>query len=352
MARILPTFSIAPRWLCAFGLAVIWTAPVRAQYDPDWARNFRVGVMAGFNIKADFRTTGAFNLSGADIGPTGQSGQNHNYDDGYVRRDDSGNAQGYTTYWGYDNASQYDAASHTLTMHHASSYTVESRANREADAPQIGFDMAYGGVIRRWQRVRLGWEFGFGLLPISITDDSPMGATIDQTTHSFVVPTGVIPPTAPYHGGSSGVGQPSIFDVATLVNNASTNGVVTGSRTLDVTLYAFRLGPTFFWDAHRSFGLTLGAGPAVGLVSGTYRFNETAVTGGSAKNKGSFDSSDILFGGYVNAMVTYHAVKNGDLYLGAQYMPLGTTTFSKGGRSAKLDLSGAVYLSAGLNWPF
>jgi hypothetical protein len=31
---------------------------------------------------------------------------------------------------------------------------------------------------------------------------------------------------------------------------------------------------------------------------------------------------------------------------------LGSPTFSKGGRHAELDLSGAIYLSAGVSWPF
>jgi hypothetical protein len=45
-------------------------------------------------------------------------------------------------------------------------------------------------------------------------------------------------------------------------------------------------------------------------------------------------------------------VANGDIYLSAQYMPLSNANFSGGGRSAKLDMHGAVYVSAGINWPF
>jgi len=51
-------------------------------------------------------------------------------------------------------------------------------------------------------------------------------------------------------------------------------------------------------------------------------------------------------------MLLYHAVPNGDFYIGAQYMPMGTATISGSGHEAQLKLGGAVYVSAGINWPF
>ena len=54
----------------------------------------------------------------------------------------------------------------------------------------------------------------------------------------------------------------------------------------------------------------------------------------------------------VGATLMYHAVQNGDFYVGVQYMPLGSAEISGGGRQARLDLSGGIYLSAGINWPF
>jgi len=45
-------------------------------------------------------------------------------------------------------------------------------------------------------------------------------------------------------------------------------------------------------------------------------------------------------------------VEGGDFYLGAEYMPLNGANFSGSGMSAHLDLSGQVYVTAGINWPF
>ena len=45
------------------------------------------------------------------------NGDPWNYDDGYVLTDISGNAGGLTTYWGYQNASQYQADANTIVFH-------------------------------------------------------------------------------------------------------------------------------------------------------------------------------------------------------------------------------------------
>ncbi|HEY9509532.1 MAG TPA: hypothetical protein VIV82_06685 [Verrucomicrobiae bacterium] len=348
--HLFPYLSV--RCLSAAVLAGLWSSQAHAQYNPDWARNFRVGVLTGFNINADFRMNGNFGVSGRP-GATGVPGVNHNYSDGYVRVDDTGNAGGYTTYWGYENADQYDSVNQTLQMHSITGFSTSSKGEADDDSPYIGFDLAYGGMIWRGERLRVGWEFGFGMLPITLTQNSTLRGPISGNTYEFSVPNGVIPPGAPYHGGSSGYDQPSINDIATLVGSTTAEGTISGTRTLDVTLYAFRLGPSLFWDLNRSFGLSLSAGPALGFVSGEYRYDEIIDDGQTEeRQRGKFTASDIVFGGYVNGILTYHATQNGDLYISAQYMPLGSPTFSKGGRHAELDLSGAIYLSAGVSWPF
>src|SRR6478736_309433 len=53
-------------------------------------RHFRVGAMVGFNLKADFSMSGTFSASGNNPGAVGVSGQDHIYDDGYVRVDANG----------------------------------------------------------------------------------------------------------------------------------------------------------------------------------------------------------------------------------------------------------------------
>jgi hypothetical protein len=312
---------------------------------PDWTRHFRIGGMVGMGISANFKTKGTFNISGNN--PTKGI-----YDDGYVKPDQSGDTVD-TGYWGFNKASQYDPVAQTLTMHGASSYSASSSSS-ESGGAFAGFDMAYGDNIWYWKHARVGWEFGFGLLPINITDNSPMSASVNQNTFKFDTTGSAVQVNPPYQGGSSGQGPIiPIQPFSTTTNNSP--GTVTGSRTLDVMLYTFRLGPTFYWDLNEYFGMQLGAGPALGVVSGTYKFNETITdnsTGTPSHNSGSFGFTDLTYGGYVNGTLLYHVINDADFYLGAQYMPMGNASFSSGGRSGQLNLGGQIYISAGINWPF
>jgi hypothetical protein len=312
--------------------------------DDDWTRHFRIGAVVGMNIKASFNMNGTFPVNHA-------AGV---YDDGYVHVDSTGDVGGGTTYWGYDNQSQYNGQ--TLVMHNTTQFTT-SGGGEQSGSVYPGFDMAYGGNLFYLGRARIGWDLGFSLMPINIKDSRPMSVTsISQTKYTFNVGPGY--PDAPYYGNFSGsswvvTNNPS-------VNNqtlSASSGNVTGSRTLDVMLYTVRLGPSVYWDVNKYIGVSASAGPALGIVSGDYKYDETitatTINGTTrAPNSGRFGTTDLVYGGYVNATLMYHATENGDFYVGVQYMPMGDATFSGGGREARLKLGGQVYISAGINWPF
>ncbi len=336
--------------LCGLALLALTAGRASGQwaypYDPDWTRSFRAGVLVGFNISADFSMKGSFGISGGGAGI---------YDDGYVRRDDGGAT---TSDWGYNSASQYNSSSETLTMHRSTAFSTTSTAS-VSDSVNLGLDLAYGGRLWRGERFRLGWELGFGLMPLKISDNSTLSATVTRSAYTFDASGfnvgGVNTfPAAGYRGNpnsSSAIisSSPGGAPVQETFNNVQ----ITGRRTLDANFFAIKLGPTLFYDLNPHIGLTLGAGPALGIVSGNLKFNETLnFNGGSSHNAGELGSTELTYGGYVNAMVTFHTVKNGDLYIGAQYMPMGKVKVGGGGRQAELNLSGQIYVSAGLNWPF
>lgn len=330
---------------CVAGISLL-ASTVHGQDEEDWTRHFRLGMLVGFNIKADFKISNAFEVSGSKPGI---------YDDGYVLPNPEAEDT-FTSNWGYDNASQYDGAN-TLLMHQTTSFTPTSGGNGSADdTPYIGLDLAYGGYLWRWGRTRIGWEFGFGFLPINIQDDHPVSGKIRRSIYSFNT-GGIVVPGPGYQGGPSGQG-PNIDSTPTFVGEDDPQDAeITGSRTIDATLFAFRLGPSFYWDITEKIGASAGIGPALGFISGEYRFDETisysdGPTESSTENKGSIGMSDVVYGGYINGTLMYHAEEHGDYYLSAQYMPLGSSSVSGQGHQAKLDLSGAIYLSAGINWPF
>jgi len=309
----------------------------------DWTRHFHIGAVVGLNISANFTMSGQFNISGNNAA-TGI------YDDGYVRPDQTGDKT-YTSFWGYNNASQYNAAAGTLAMHSSTSFSAVGNSKQDG-GPFPGFDMVYGDNLWYWKHARVGWELGFSLLPVNIKDNHPMSASVNQTTYTFGT-GGIVMPDAPYRGGPSGEGPIIPRSPEDIATDSIATGTVSGNRTLDVIVYAIRFGPSFYWDLNDYLGLSLGAGPSVGIVSGNYTFNENILAGGiSSHNTGSFGSTDVVFGGYVNGTLMYHVINDADFYLSAQYMPLGSVTFSSAGRESKLNLGGQIYLSLGINWPF
>ena len=314
-------------------------------------RHFRLGPLIGMNIDAEFDTSGIFTAGGSDPGPAGVPGVNHVYDDGFVRVDDTGNASGLTSFWGYDNASQYDANANTLTFRGSSAYATTGSSSAE-DSPYLGVDLAYGGTITRWRRTFVSWELGLSFLPIDIKASDSLPGIFRRAVHQFDT-GGIVMPSAPYAGDSSGTG-PLISDTATALPDEITPGTVSGSRSLEVMLYNLRLGPHFHWDIGRRFGLEAGLGFALGVVNGRLASNETLLfpDGSTSSNSSSFWDTSMVYGGYVNGIFLFNLEKNADLFIAGQYMSLGNADFSSGGRSAELKLNQGLYFSFGFNWYF
>ena len=341
--------SPIPCALAGLSLAIVPQAALGS--DDDWTRNFRLGALMAYGIDARFAQTGTFGVSGSATGATGVHGVNHLYDDGYVRVDDTGNAQGVTSYWGYQNSSQYDPATHKLTFHSAQNYSLDDRTT-QSDSFYAGLDLAYGGHITDWSSTRIGWEFGFGWLPISIRDQRPLTASFIRQAHQFDTGS-ILLPQAPYNGASGGLG-PVIPDLATALPDTISTGTITGTRRLEVTLYNFRLGPTFYWPIAERWAWSASGGFSLGMLDGEYRHDEAIhfADGSIAYSSGRAGKTDFLYGGYVNAMLYFHTDENADVYLGVQYAPLGNSRFGTGGREAELRLDGTLYFMAGFHWPF
>ncbi len=303
----------------------------------DWTRHFRLGALVGLNIGANFTSRGSFSPAG------------NPYSNGYVSPDATGDKT-YTANWGYNDASQVNGS--TLTMNGVNNYSANFNSHTSGGAFP-GLDMAYGGNLWYWKHARVGWELGFGWLPIDITSSQTMMSLVSQSAYNYNT-GGIVVPAAPYTGAANGNGPLIPLNPANPPTPLPpSHDPLTGNYELNVDLYTVRLGPSFYWDLSERFGMSLGAGPAVGLVDGYFKYNEIIQTAtGPVQNAGQINGTDVTFGGYVNAALMYHLVANGDLYLGAQYMPMENVTISGGGRSGQLNLNGQVYLSVGINWPF
>ena len=344
------------RILCAGGcLAALWAGQAQcAEVNDDWTRNFRLGAQLLFNVKANFTLNGPITVNRQSPGPVGVPGQNHYYDDGYVLVDNTGNAGGDTSYWGYTYASQIDSTdpqNPQLVMKSVRAYEASEQYSDSAGVSP-GLDVAYGSQIRDWNSVRIGWEAGYQFTPFTFKDPTTLNTVFLRDVQAFNL-GGIAVPPAPYSGGPSGIG-PSIPDIAYRRNDEIVPGTITGARELDVNLHALRAGATVFWRFQPRWALTGSLGPAMGLVPGSYTYNETFTfnDGTTAGESGDMSHTEVVFGGYVSAVLHYRVVSSADIYLGGQFMGLTSAEFGNSQREASLDLGATFALSLGVNWPF
>ncbi|MBX3731980.1 MAG: hypothetical protein KF791_05250 [Verrucomicrobiae bacterium] len=327
------------------------TAGLAQNVADDWTRNFRLGAQTMFNVKADFSVSGTVPVSRPPPGPVGVPGADHFYDDGFVRVDQTGNAGGTTSFWGYQSGSQVDAANDRIVMKSVRSFQAsEDTTVNSGFSP--GLDTAYGSQIRDWGRTRLGWEVGYAFTPFDFKDETPLAATVTRDVQAFSY-GGIALPPAPFAGGPSGVG-PAIGDVSTALADEVLGATITGTRQLDVNLHALRAGVTLFWRFQPRWALSGSLGPAMGLVPGTYRYEDTfaMADGTTATESGSSSKTEVVFGGYASATLLCRVTHSADVYLGTQFMGLQSASFGSAQRQAELNLGATFTLSLGVNWPF
>jgi hypothetical protein len=342
--------------LRAIALSGVFTTvslSVMAQDDnpSDW-NHFGLGFRMGFNIQARFMNAGFVAAPVAPAAPAAGGAVNRAYSDGFVNVDSSGNANGngtgspQTWNWGYLHSSQ--VVGDTLLMHAASgSSGAEDSCNND---PNLGFELSYIRDLGHETWGRWGIKAAFGLTDMDFSSSDTLSASAPFITDTYPL-NGVTPPIAPYTGSFNGPG-PVIGSTPTRSTTVET-AIITGNRSLDATLYDFRLGPVVDLDLTKRLSIELGGGLALGVVDGTFVFNETTTTtSGVTSSSGSTSSVGCLVGAYAEAGLSFRVCSAASLFGAAQFQYLGTFNQSVSGRSVQLDLSQSVFCALGFKVHF
>jgi len=219
------------------------------------------------------------------------------------------------------------------------------------DDPQHGAELVYNRYLGRAGHGLWGLESGFHWVNIGIQSSTSARASAQRTTDTYAL-NGVVPPEAPYNGTFTGPG-PLISDTPTR-DVTPFGATIKGRHELDADLFGLRLGPYYEISLNERMALHFSGGLALGLIDSEFSYGEVATASslsfGSAS--GSGHKSDFLVGGYVDADLSYALGKRWSLFGGVQYEYLNTFTQKVGGREAKLDFSGAVYVRAGVGLEF
>jgi hypothetical protein len=309
----------------------------RGQDLPENLNRFSIGPTFAINIKADFYN----NLS---AGPAA-GGANHNYDDGYVLVDSSGNAGGLTRNWGYQNASQFNAVGDTMQFH----AVQPGNSSSVTGNPQYGAELIYQRVIGSLHFLQGDWGFEGGLGFTDIDLRQNLGGTAPVTVDSFPL-NGVVPPPPGYNGTFAGPG-PLLGDTPTRTFASAT---LSGYEKLSGGMFPIRLGPFAEWNLTRNLSLAASVGLTLAPTVVNYDFSETATLAGGETFVESGHSSDteLLYGPYVGAMVRYDFNKSWGIYAGGRYQNLTDLDQTIGTRTARLDPGTTIYFTVGASWRF
>jgi hypothetical protein len=337
-------------WAIPLTGAVLFSTAVSAEQDKytylDSTNRLTLSLRFGLNISGKF--TGA----GGGLNPAALP--NGHYDDGYVLKDSTKNALGLTTYWGYDNASQYNSVADTIAFHSQTASGIPAAQNADAN-PYPGLELTYDrklGEKENWHHMFYGIEAAVNYMKFSFQADNTFNATAITTTTVYQLP-GTTPPPAPFRGTFNG--SPGGYSLLEVPFISSTPGPPSAATLLsqdrfDANIWGFRLGPYVEFPITEKLSLHLSGGFALGLIDGQDSWQETLTPGGTTSGGG--EDFDALWGFYAGADATWQINKRWSIEGGAQFQDIGKYNHSFGGRGVELDLSHSLFVEVGVGYSF
>jgi hypothetical protein len=309
----------------------------------------------GFNIPVHFANLSS--LPAPSFMRRTPRGDAYNYDDGYVLTDISGNAGGQSWYWGYDNSAQ-QISGNTILLSRNSSVSSAGSSSSD-DSPGYGAELVFNRPLFTKGNFHFGIEAAANYLNLSANDNSTLSANLARATSPYPFTPGTTPPTAtgssPYQGSFEGPGF-LISDTPTgsFISTVNGGASIQGHREFDASLWGIRLGPNVELPLNERWTVAASVGFAIGFLNSDVSWNETAVVSGvrGTTVSGSGSASDVLFGFYAGATVSYQFSERWGAVVGVQYQNLGTYTHSFGGRNVQADFSNSIFISAGVSFSF
>jgi len=313
----------------------------------------RVGlsIRPAFSIQASFSNLGGAPPS-TDIGPA-VGGANHDYDDGYNRVDEGGNADGTTFYWGYDSPSQ--AQEGMVSM--SSSY-----AEPLGGISEVTDDPHWGGELMYMRE--LGWNnsYWYGLVvglswhQFQFSQSQVFSYDAVRVTDSYVLPGEL--PSAPFRGNFDDrieTGGYELGDTPTRSSAPVPGGATTsGTYDYEASAYTLRAGLMFETPFTDSLDLQFGGGIVGTMIDGRFSFQETTAVNALQPYSMSADESSTSFaaGGYAEVNLSLRISTGVYAFAGAQYVMLSDFSQTAAGREVELDAKSGILATLGMSFAF
>jgi hypothetical protein len=320
------------------------------QSTPIKRNRFGLNYWTGYNVSVNFKRLGGFPRQ-TNPGPSTGGGFDRFYDNGFNRVDDSGNAGGYTWYWGYDDSSQVPGNDNLVLNSSESVFTTDK--NDQDDGVTHGVELNYRRDLDQLWRGRWGLEGAFGWMRYNIENHSVLRTSATRISDSYVL-SGVIPPLPPYQGSPEGPGPVIPDNPQRNVGFVTYGATVFGKREVEMDLFDFRVGP--YWEVPlvKKLHASLSGGLAFAVVNSEFRYSEVVTIGGAGTvvRGGRSTDTDVLVGAFLAGGVRYSFTEKLDVFAGAQWQYLGDYTQKEGGKKAIAEFGGSVFVSVGLGYSF
>ena len=354
-------WAVKAAGLCLFAITAAAQSGDVVYSDP--TNRVTLTLQFALNLRADFRGIGGNLNSLTGNGRVTPNGNAYNYDNGYVLTDISGNAGGQSWYWGYDNASQVNAANSTISFDRPVSASADSSASDGNPAVNPGFEVDYNRLLlvkEDWNNVRFGIDSAVSYVPITINNNSIGGVAKQTDTYSYTL--GTTPPgygapaELPYQGSYQGPGF--LISVPPFSSTISPypGATISSQDDFSANLFGLHLGPyaEIPLGKKNQFTLSMAGGLAVGLLEENESWYQTVSIPGNNNTvfTGNKNNFDVLWGWYAGGNAAYQFSEHWSITAGAQFQDLGHYDHSFNGRQVNLDLSRSVLILAGLSCNF
>ena len=319
----------------------------------------------GLNINAKFKGIGNGVLSGLGSGKNRVTldGDQYNYSDGYVgngstlRADVSGNFLGYTSYWGYENASQYNSVANTFTFHNVTSAGIPSEVSGDNDNGCPSFEFTYDwqlGIKEDWHHLRYGLGAAINYTRFSMNGNNSYNIFSTTEVYQFGGISGQQPAPG-YQGLWSGNPGDPVLVVPGVSSSSSLSHNFLAQQDFDANIWGFRLGPYLEYPFNDKWSLHLSGGLALGLIDAEANWKEklTQLSDNSTTSaSGGGRNADLLWGYYISLNANYQINQRWGIEAGVQFQDLGTYSHNFSGRTAELDLSQSIFVQIGISYSF
>lgn len=315
--------------------------------------SFAFGVSSILGAEADFSGLGR-RQSPFTAAPTGITAD-RNYDNGSNLIDDTGNAGGLTSFWSYENPSQFDPSgtgSISLSI-------FNSNQDALAQADDVGFGIEifaykeFGDVpISFIPNAKWGLRFGYGTNSFEFDNNSVLSSSVDVITDSFDLGNAT-PPAAPFVGSPTGFGNALLGD-SPIRSTSTTSAVVSGSREIEATLVQFSAGSYIDFPLSENISVRGEAGLSLALAHGDYSFSSTTTIENLDPQFTQSSESDttVLPGFYAGLSAVYQINDNTSFDLGIRYQYFDSFSIETGGSQAEIDFSGSFLTSAAISFSY